>query len=281
MSCVRSSISAIGLLVTFAVPVQAQGWQWYGEPRYVRPFDPEWDTRPRYRARPDWPQWEPQPYRPPSAYQRRPYRYEDEDEPPRRYRESEPRPSRTPGPKVASGGPRPHVESEAPQSVPFPWSYAAGTIVIETRARQLFLVAREGWALRYPISVGREGFQWTGTEKISRIADWPDWHPPEDMRRRQPWLPEKMTGGLRNPLGAKALYLGSTLYRIHGTNDPRTIGHASSSGCFRMLNGHVIDLASRVGVGTRVVVINRLPRQGIAAQSYRWQPQDDEDPDAD
>jgi lipoprotein-anchoring transpeptidase ErfK/SrfK len=123
----------------------------------------------------------------------------------------------------------------------------------------LFLVTSATEALRYPISVGREGFSWTGTEKISRKAEWPDWHPPEEMRDRDPRLPEKMTGGIKNPLGAMALYLGNSLYRIHGTNDPHSIGRAASSGCFRMLNGQVIDLASRVEVGTPVTVVNRLP----------------------
>ncbi|MEZ5852455.1 MAG: L,D-transpeptidase [Hyphomicrobiaceae bacterium] len=288
MNCVRSGVAAFGLAVCFAVPAQAQGWQWPGEPRYVRPFYPEWDVPRPYRGRQGWQYEDPRYDRPPSVYRGRSYRYErdEEDEPPRRMREwerdSAPRPfGREPGPKVASGGARPYIEAKAPQSAPFPWSYAPGTIVIETRERQLFLVRGEGRALRYPISVGREGFQWTGSEKISRIAEWPDWHPPEDMRRRQPGLPEKMTGGLRNPLGAKALYLGNTLYRIHGTNDPRTIGHASSSGCFRMLNAHVLDLASRVGIGTRVVVVNRLPRQGVAFQSSRQRPRDEQDADED
>jgi lipoprotein-anchoring transpeptidase ErfK/SrfK len=169
-----------------------------------------------------------------------------------------------PSANLRDGGPRPPIAPIPPQIVPFNSTYAPGTIVIDTRGRQLFLVTSSRAALRYPISVGREGFQWTGTEKISRIADWPDWHPPAEMRKRDPSLPEMMTGGIRNPLGAKALYLGSTLYRIHGTNDPRTVGHASSSGCFRMLNGHVVDLASRVRVGTPVVVVSRLPRDAIA-----------------
>jgi lipoprotein-anchoring transpeptidase ErfK/SrfK len=114
-------------------------------------------------------------------------------------------------------------------------------------------------ALRYPISVGREGFTWTGTETISRVAEWPDWHPPGEMRDRDPSLPEKMSGGIKNPLGAKALYLGNSLYRIHGTNDPRSIGRAASSVCFRMLNGHIVDLAGRAQIGTTVTVVNRLP----------------------
>jgi lipoprotein-anchoring transpeptidase ErfK/SrfK len=161
-------------------------------------------------------------------------------------------------PKLMDGGPRPPIEPIAPQRIYFQSRHASGTIIIDTAGRQLLLTQGGGTALRYPISVGREGFAWTGEEKISRIAEWPDWHPPAEMRERDPKLPEKMTGGIRNPLGAKALYLGNTLYRIHGTNDARSIGRASSSGCFRMLNGHVIDLAERVGVGSKVVVVSSL-----------------------
>ena len=146
-----------------------------------------------------------------------------------------------------------------PRTVSFPCSYAVGSIVIDTKGRQLFLVQSPTEALRYPISVGREGFSWTGAETISRKAEWPDWHPPEEMRWRDPRLPEKMTGGIKNPLGAMALYLGNSLYRIHGTNDATSIGRAASSGCFRMLNGHVVDLAARVDVGTTVQVVHRLP----------------------
>ena len=144
-------------------------------------------------------------------------------------------------------------------TVSFPSSYPVGGIVIDTKGRQLFLVQSPTEALRYPISVGREGFSWTGAETISRKAEWPDWHPPGEMRWRDPRLPEKMTGGIKNPLGAMALYLGSSLYRIHGTNDATSIGRAASSGCFRMLNGHVVDLAARVDVGTGVQVVHRLP----------------------
>jgi lipoprotein-anchoring transpeptidase ErfK/SrfK len=163
------------------------------------------------------------------------------------------------GPKFQSGGDRPSISPIQPKRVSFPNSYAAGSIVIDHQGRQLFLVQSSSTALRYPISVGREGFNWNGTEKISRVAEWPDWHPPAEMRERDPSLPEKMSGGIRNPLGAKALYLGNTLYRIHGTNDAKSIGRAASSGCFRMLNGHIVDLASRVGVGTPVTVVRRLP----------------------
>lgn len=174
-------------------------------------------------------------------------------------------------PAVLDGGPRPQVSPVPPERIAFASTYAAGTVVIDTAGRQLYLVQSSTEALVYPISVGREGFTWTGTETISRVADWPDWHPPAEMRERDARLPEKMTGGVRNPLGAKALYLGNTLYRIHGTDNARTIGRASSSGCFRMTNGHVTDLASRVGVGTTVVVVDALA-SGVA----RSLPQDDD-----
>jgi lipoprotein-anchoring transpeptidase ErfK/SrfK len=163
------------------------------------------------------------------------------------------------GAEEASGGARPDIAPISPQSIRFPSSYPTGSIVIDTRGRQLFFIKSATEALRYPISVGREGFSWTGTETISRKAEWPDWYPPEEMRDRDPALPVKMTGGIRNPLGAKALYLGKTLYRIHGTNDAKSIGRAASSGCFRMLNGHIIDLSSRVEVGAAVTVVHRLP----------------------
>jgi lipoprotein-anchoring transpeptidase ErfK/SrfK len=162
------------------------------------------------------------------------------------------------GQALMSGGPRPSVSPASPDRISFVSSYAPGTVVIDTAGRKLYLVQSPRDALVYPISVGREGFTWTGTERISRVANWPDWHPPESMRQRQPYLPVKMTGGVYNPLGAKALYLGNTLYRIHGTDDPRTIGRATSSGCFRMTNGHVVDLSRRIGIGTTVVVVNRL-----------------------
>jgi lipoprotein-anchoring transpeptidase ErfK/SrfK len=161
------------------------------------------------------------------------------------------------GPVVLDGGARPAIQPQSPPEVSYHSSHPRGTIVVDTAARRLYLIQSSERAFAYPVSVGREGFTWTGTERISRIADWPDWHPPAEMRERDPKLPTKMTGGVRNPLGAKALYLGSTLYRIHGTSDARSIGRASSSGCFRMHNKHVVDLSRRVGVGTRVVVVNR------------------------
>ncbi len=163
-------------------------------------------------------------------------------------------------PTVLEGGPRPDIAPQAPQTVAFRQSYPQGTIVIETSGRALYYVLGNGSAYRYPISVGRDGFTWKGTEKVTRVAAWPDWHPPAEMRERDPKLPEVMTGGIRNPLGAKALYLGNSLYRIHGTNDAKSIGYAASSGCFRMMNYHVLHLATLAGTGTNVVVVERLPK---------------------
>ena len=137
--------------------------------------------------------------------------------------------------------------------------------MIDTGARKLYFVTGPTTAFAYPIGVGRDGFSWTGTEKVSRIQDWPDWYPPADMRQRKPELPEKMLGGIRNPLGVKAIYLGNTLYRIHGTNDPKSIGKAESSGCFRMLNQNVLHLAALVQVGAQVTVVNSLRGGGVVA----------------
>jgi lipoprotein-anchoring transpeptidase ErfK/SrfK len=131
----------------------------------------------------------------------------------------------------------------------------AGTIIIDTAHTYLYLVLGPGKAMRYGIGVGREGFTWTGTERISRMKEWPDWFPPKEMIERQPYLPRFMAGGETNPLGARAMYLGNTLYRIHGTNQPSTIGTFVSSGCIRLTNDDVADLYSRVSVGTRVVVL--------------------------
>ena len=131
----------------------------------------------------------------------------------------------------------------------------AGTIVIDTSNTFLYLALGDGKALRYGIGVGREGFAWAGAERISRMALWPDWHPPAEMIERQPYLPRFMAGGEGNPLGARALYLGKTLYRIHGTNQPSTIGTFVSSGCIRLVNEDIEDLYGRVQVGARVVVL--------------------------
>ncbi|HEY6257425.1 MAG TPA: L,D-transpeptidase [Xanthobacteraceae bacterium] len=135
----------------------------------------------------------------------------------------------------------------------------AGTIVIDTPHTYLYLVLGNGKAMRYGIGVGREGFTWSGTERVSRVAEWPDWHPPAEMIDRQPYLPRFMAGGESNPLGARALYLGKTEYRIHGTNQPSTIGTFVSSGCIRLTNDDVTDLYGRVQVGTRVVVLPGTP----------------------
>jgi lipoprotein-anchoring transpeptidase ErfK/SrfK len=131
---------------------------------------------------------------------------------------------------------------------------APGTVVIQTSERFLYVVQPGGRALRYGIGVGRDGFQWQGLVKITRKQEWPDWTPPEEMIQRQPYLPRWMAGGPGNPLGARALYLGNTVYRIHGTNQPQTIGTAVSSGCFRLTNPDVTDLYERIPVGTKVII---------------------------
>jgi lipoprotein-anchoring transpeptidase ErfK/SrfK len=141
------------------------------------------------------------------------------------------------------------------QLVDYNSSEPAGTIIIDTPHTYLYLMLSKGKALRYGIGVGREGFTWAGTERVSRMSEWPDWHPPKEMIERQPYLPRFMAGGDGNPLGARALYLGNTVYRIHGTNQPSTIGSFVSSGCIRLTNEDVEDLYSRVNVGTRVVVM--------------------------
>ena len=132
-----------------------------------------------------------------------------------------------------------------------------GTIIVHTSERFLYLVQGNGRAIRYGVRVGREGFQWQGLLKFTRKQEWPDWTPPPEMIQRQPYLPRFMAGGPGNPLGARAMYLGATVYRIHGTNQPDTIGKAVSSGCFGMVNADIIDLYGRVPVGTKVVVKQR------------------------
>jgi len=132
--------------------------------------------------------------------------------------------------------------------------HSPGTIVIDSTERRLYFVMPDGKAMRYGVGVGRPGFDWAGTQTISRKQEWPTWTPPSQMLKRRPDLPRFMPGGPDNPMGARALYLGSTLYRIHGSNEPETIGQAVSSGCIRMLNEDVIDLYDRAKVGTRVVV---------------------------
>ncbi len=141
------------------------------------------------------------------------------------------------------------------QEVAYDGKHAPGTIVIDTPRRFLFLVQPGGRALRYGIGVGRPGFEWAGMKSVTRKAEWPNWTPPPEMLKRRPDLPRFMTGGPDNPMGARALYLGSSLYRIHGTNEPHTIGQAVSSGCIRMTNDDVTDLYERVRVGAKVLVI--------------------------
>jgi lipoprotein-anchoring transpeptidase ErfK/SrfK len=154
------------------------------------------------------------------------------------------------------------------QLVDYQTREVAGTIVIDTANTYLYLVLGNGKAMRYGIGVGREGFTWSGRERISRMAEWPDWHPPAEMIERQPYLPRFMAGGESNPLGARALYLGKTLFRIHGTNQPSTIGSFVSSGCVRLTNADIEDLYGRVTVGAAVVVLPGKPpaTTGAAAQ---------------
>jgi lipoprotein-anchoring transpeptidase ErfK/SrfK len=143
------------------------------------------------------------------------------------------------------------------QVVSYRTEVPAGTVVIDTAQTVLYYVRGDGTAIRYGIGVGRDGFTWAGNETVTRMAEWPDWTPPQEMIARQPYLPRWMAGGEGNPLGARGIYLGSTVYRIHGTNMPETIGHKVSSGCIRMLNEDVIDLYSRINVGTKVIVLPR------------------------
>ncbi len=181
---------------------------------------------------------------------------EDEDKPKKKLAK---------GPDELDGGGQPNISPVAPPKVTFTNSYGAGSIVIDTAGRKLYYVLSSSQAYQYPIAVGRQGFTWTGTEKISRKVDWPDWTPPAEMLERKPELPAHMTGGIRNPLGAIALYLGGSLYRIHGTNDSKSIGTAASSGCIRMTNGNVVHLASIAGIGTTVRVLSKLP-SNVAAR---------------
>jgi len=153
------------------------------------------------------------------------------------------------------------------QLVTYPTTEPAGTLIIDTPHTYLYLVLGGGKALRYGIGVGREGFTWSGSERISRMTEWPDWHPPKEMIERQPYLPRFMAGGEGNPLGARALYLGNTLYRIHGTNQPSTIGSFVSSGCIRLTNEDIEDLYDRVNLGTRVVVLAGSPAASASVQS--------------
>ncbi len=152
------------------------------------------------------------------------------------------------------------------QVVDFPSREAPGTIIIDTPHTFLYYVLGNGKALRYGIGVGREGFTWSGVKNVVRKTEWPDWYPPAEMIKRQPYLPRMMAGGPGNPLGARAMYIGGTEYRIHGTNDPSTIGKHVSSGCIRMTNDNAVDLFNRVKVGAKVIV---LPQNGAPTREAR------------
>jgi lipoprotein-anchoring transpeptidase ErfK/SrfK len=155
------------------------------------------------------------------------------------------------------------------QVVAYPTREAPGTVIIDTPHTYLYLVLGNGQAMRYGIGVGREGFTWSGTQTITKKAEWPDWTPPPEMIARQPYLPRHMAGGPGNPLGARAMYLGGTVYRIHGTNAPETIGTHVSSGCLRLTNEDVADLYSRVNVGTKVIVLPMTDRRADLGSAIR------------
>ncbi|MGY3135821.1 lipoprotein-anchoring transpeptidase ErfK/SrfK [Bradyrhizobium sp. USDA 4501] len=155
------------------------------------------------------------------------------------------------------------------QVVAYPTREAPGTIIIDTPHTYLYLVLGNGQAMRYGIGIGRDGFTWSGTQTITKKAEWPDWTPPPEMIARQPYLPRHMAGGPGNPLGARAMYLGGTIYRIHGTNAPETIGTRVSSGCLRLTNADVSDLYSRVGVGTKVIVLPMTDRRADLGSAVR------------
>lgn len=162
--------------------------------------------------------------------------------------------------------PPPGVDSNAGFELPYEYKRQAvfyrtneepGTIIVNTHDRFLYLVQGNNRAIRYGVGVGRDGFQWGGIHRITRKSEWPDWTPPPEMIARQPYLPRFMAGGSGNPMGARAMYIGTTVYRVHGTNAPETIGHSVSSGCFRLVNSEIEDLYERVPVGTKIVVQHR------------------------
>ena len=226
-----AKLTLLGFLFAFSAPCLAQGWS---------PWEELFGGRRSYDDR----RWE---------ESDRPRRFEDKAP---RYESRKPLPPT--GGDIRSGGARPEIAAETPPTVDFAYDFPVHSIVIVTGSRKLYYVLPDQKAYEYRVSVGREGFNWNGTEKVSRKQAWPDWHPPAEMRERDPSLPEKMTGGLKNPLGAIALYLGDTLYRIHGTNDVKSIGQAQSSGCFRMLNTAVLHLAKVTEIGTSVSVVPTL-----------------------
>ena len=156
------------------------------------------------------------------------------------------------------------------RTVVYPSDEAPGTIIVDTQNTFLYYILPGGTAIRYGIGVGREGFTWSGVKTVERKAEWPDWTPPPEMIARSPYLPRFMAGGVTNPLGARAMYLGGTFYRIHGTNAPSTIGSRATAGCIRMANEDVIDLYDRVKVGTKVVVLPAAERRAAAVPLNTW-----------
>jgi lipoprotein-anchoring transpeptidase ErfK/SrfK len=163
-------------------------------------------------------------------------------------------PQATPVPAPSTDG-RPLASAIPRETVAYAGAYAPGTIIISTEERRLYLVLPNGQALKYGVGVGRPGFEWSGSKVITAKREWPDWTPPPEMLKRRPDLPRHMAGGIENPLGARAMYLGGTMYRIHGSNEPDSIGQAVSSGCIRMTNEDVADLYDRVKIGTKAVVM--------------------------
>ncbi|MBR1133969.1 L,D-transpeptidase [Bradyrhizobium iriomotense] len=189
---------------------------------------------------------------------------------------STPAPAPSPAPAPAPLVEPPKAAADAPgalvrQVVDYASRQAPGTVIIDTKNTFLYFVLNDAQAMRYGIGVGREGFTWSGEQTVARKAEWPDWHPPAEMVSRQPYLPRFMAGGPGNPLGARAMYLGETEYRIHGTNNPDTIGKRVSSGCIRLTNDDVVDLYERVKVGAKVIVLPataaRRPSQGAPADA--------------
>jgi lipoprotein-anchoring transpeptidase ErfK/SrfK len=256
----RVALASIAV-ASLAAPASAQwypGWDRYGD-------SPYYGDRPYYRDQGFWGQSRRDQYQRNDGDDRyepdRDRGWEDERGNDDRYYDEGQRQRQPQGGygEVRDGGAHPFIAPRAPAHIEFRSSFAPRSIVIDTAGRKLYFILSPNDAYQYPISVGREGFSWTGTEVISRKQEWPDWYPPKEMMARDPRVPEKMTGGINNPLGALALYLGKTLYRIHGTNDPNSIGRAASSGCFRMMNEHVLHLAMMAPIGTPVTVVKRLP----------------------
>jgi lipoprotein-anchoring transpeptidase ErfK/SrfK len=261
--------------------------QYGAAPAYPQAREPAYDPAPgQYGAAPAYPQAREPAYGPPPGYepdQRGPVgRPQYGAVPPQQ--DDSIRPPMGIGPGGQPGATEPDITSRLPMddrpetgprkelppqfrrtTVEYRTREPAGTIIIDTANTYLYLVLGNGQAMRYGIGVGRDGFTWTGAERVSRMAEWPDWHPPSEMIERQPYLPRFMAGGDGNPLGARALYLGKTLYRIHGTNQPSTIGTFVSSGCIRLTNEDVSDLYTRVKVGTRVVVLPGKPPATVSS----------------